>query len=122
MMLSAGREKERIAFNYLTSQKYSGEKAVLKVLREGLEVQVTVKLMRPSLLVPLHLDNQDPSFFVVAGQHCPLAHSPAHPLVCLKASKRSGCICRHQFHETLSDILDCPIRLYACRVRPSPNT
>lgn len=61
------REKERIAFNYLTSQKYSGERAVLDVWREEKEVQLTVQLMRPRLLVPLHLANADPSFFVVAG-------------------------------------------------------
>lgn len=61
------REKERIAFNYLTSQKYSGEHAVLDVWREEEEVQLTVQLMRPRLLVPLHLANADPSFFVVAG-------------------------------------------------------
>ncbi|KAL0022757.1 hypothetical protein WJX77_012242 [Trebouxia sp. C0004] len=61
------REKERIAFNYLTSQKYSGEQAVLDVWREGQEVQLTIRLMRPRLLVPLHLANTDPSFFVVAG-------------------------------------------------------
>ena len=66
------REKERIAFNYLTSQKYSGEQAVLDVWRDGEEVQLTIQLMRPRLLVPLHLDNTDPSFFVVAGQHCHL--------------------------------------------------
>lgn len=61
------REKERIAFNYLTSQKYSGEQAVLDVWRDGQEVQLTIQLMRPRLLVPLHLANADPSFFVVAG-------------------------------------------------------
>ena len=61
------REKERIAFNYLTSQKYAGEHADLDVWREEQEVQLTVQLMRPRLLVPLHLTNSDPSFFVVAG-------------------------------------------------------
>lgn len=61
------REKERIAFNYLTSQKYSGEQAVLDVWRDGQDVQLTIHLMRPRLLVPLHLANADPSFFVVAG-------------------------------------------------------
>ena len=30
-------------------------------------MQVTVQLSRPRFLVPLHLANQDPSFFVVAG-------------------------------------------------------
>ena len=63
------REKERIAFNYLTTQKYAGEQAVLDVWREGLEVQLTIQLMQPRLLVPLHLANRDPSFFVVAGKH-----------------------------------------------------
>ena len=61
------REKERIAFNYLTSQKYAGEHAVLDVWRDAREIRLTVQLMRPRLLVPLHLSNADPSFFVVAG-------------------------------------------------------
>ena len=61
------REKERIAFNYLTSQKYAGEHAVLDVWRNKEEISVTIQLMRPCLLVPLHLANADPSFFVVAG-------------------------------------------------------
>ena len=61
------REKERIAFNYLTSQKYAGEHAVLDVWRQEGKVQLTVQLMRPRLLVPLHLTNADPSFFVVGG-------------------------------------------------------
>lgn len=61
------RDKERIAFNYLTSQKFSGEQAVVEVWREGREVQLTIQLMQPRLLVPLHLANKDPSFFVVAG-------------------------------------------------------
>lgn len=30
-------------------------------------MQLTVQLMRPQLLVPLHLNNADPSFVVVAG-------------------------------------------------------
>ena len=41
---------------------------MLDVWREGKEVQLTIQLMRPRLLVPLHLANKDPSFFVVAGQ------------------------------------------------------
>ena len=40
---------------------------MLDVWREQGDVQLTVQLMRPRLLVPLHLTNADPSFFVVAG-------------------------------------------------------
>lgn len=89
------REKERIAFNYLTSQKYSGEQAVLDIWREKKAMQVTVQLSRPRFLVPLHLANQDPSFFVVAGLvlafcfglqadiHCSLAEACQYQLPCL---------------------------------------
>ncbi|KAK9820002.1 hypothetical protein WJX72_005011 [[Myrmecia] bisecta] len=61
------RSGERIAFNYLISQKYTGEHAVLDVLRDGAELQVDVTLVRPTSLVPLHLSGADPSFLVVAG-------------------------------------------------------
>ncbi|KAK9813853.1 hypothetical protein WJX73_001994 [Symbiochloris irregularis] len=67
------RVGERIAFNYLVSQKFSGETAELEVLRGGQPHTLQVTLTRPSPLVPLHLDGQDPSYFVIAGlvfTHC----------------------------------------------------
>ena len=58
---------ERIAFNYLVSQKYTGEQAELQVLRQGRPLTLAITLPRPAALVPLHLHGRDPSFFVVAG-------------------------------------------------------
>jgi hypothetical protein len=62
------RTGERIAFNYLISQKYTGEFAQIDVLREGREVALHVPLDKPHALVPLHLNGQQPSYLVVAGE------------------------------------------------------
>lgn len=61
------RTGERIAFGYLTSQKFSGDMARVDILREGQETTVDVQLMRPNSLVPHHLNGADPSYLVVAG-------------------------------------------------------
>lgn len=61
------RRGERIAFSYLISQKYTGESAQLDILREGRELSITVPLDRPHPLVPIHLDDKQPSYLVVAG-------------------------------------------------------
>jgi S1-C subfamily serine protease len=61
------RSGERIAFSYLTSQKFTGDVCSLDILREGKEINESVKLMRPNALVPHHLAGGDPSYFVVAG-------------------------------------------------------
>ena len=61
------RRGERIAFSYLISQKYTGESAKLDILRGGEELSITVPLDRPHPLVPIHLDDKQPSYLVVAG-------------------------------------------------------
>ena len=61
---------ERIAFNYLVSQKYTGETADVEVLRDGQPMKLSVSLARPAALVPLHLNGRDPSYFVIAGGTC----------------------------------------------------
>ena len=61
------RTGERIHFNYLISQKYTGEHAQLDLLRKGEEVSLRVPLDRPHALVPLHLGGLQPSYLVVAG-------------------------------------------------------
>ena len=66
-LLRTCRTGERIAFNYLISQKYTGEHAELEVLREGRPVALRVPLDRPHALVPLHLGGAQPSYLVVAG-------------------------------------------------------
>ncbi len=62
------RRGERIAFSYLISQKYTGESAQLDILRGGEELSITVPLDRPHPLVPIHLDDKQPSYLVIAGK------------------------------------------------------
>lgn len=61
------RTGERIAFSYLTSQKFTGEKAHLTIMRDGEVLQLDVELCLPSALVAPHLRGHDPSYMVVAG-------------------------------------------------------
>jgi hypothetical protein len=61
------RSGERIAFSYLTSQKFSGDECNLVLLREGKEVHVTTTLAAYTGLVPHHLSGGDPSYIVLAG-------------------------------------------------------
>ncbi|PRW56735.1 Protease Do-like 9 isoform A [Chlorella sorokiniana] len=58
---------ERIAFSYLTSQKFTGEMATLDILRDGQPMRLEIKLMRPNALVQHHLNGREPSYLVVAG-------------------------------------------------------
>eukprot|EP00741_Cyanophora_paradoxa_P007220 tig00001094_g6985.t2 len=61
------RKGERIAFRYLTSQKFISDSCHLTLLRDGqvLEVSVMVDLVRQ--LVPVHLYDQLPSYYIFAG-------------------------------------------------------
>lgn len=61
------RTGERIAFSYLISQKYVGDTCSLEVLRGGAVLTQQVTLSRPSQLVPAHLSNHDPSYFLISG-------------------------------------------------------
>ena len=61
------RAGERIAFSYLTSQKFTGDDCYLDILRESKEMSLTCRLMRPNSLIPHHLAGGDPSYLVVAG-------------------------------------------------------
>lgn len=61
------RSGERIAFSYLTSQKFSGDECELLLLREGKEIVCNVKLQQYTGLIPHHLSGGDPSYLVVAG-------------------------------------------------------
>jgi len=61
------RTGERIAFSYLISTKYVGDVCKLKVLREGKELELETRLSKPHSLVPPHINNKDPGYFIVAG-------------------------------------------------------
>lgn len=70
------RTGERIAFSYLISNKYVGDTASIQILRDGEILDVEVTLTRPTQLVPPHLGNQDPSYFVVAGLVFTICNEP----------------------------------------------
>ncbi|XP_071734717.1 protease Do-like 10, mitochondrial [Rutidosis leptorrhynchoides] len=61
------RNRERITFDHLVSMKKPNETALLKVLRDGevLELTVTLRPLKP--LVPIHQFDKSPSYFVFAG-------------------------------------------------------
>ena len=61
------RSGERIGFSYLISQKMSGDSAVLRVLSKGVTKEVTVVLQKPYRLIPVHIDNRPPSYFIIGG-------------------------------------------------------
>ena len=61
------RSGERIAFSYLTSQKFSGDDCELVLLRHGEEITCNVILQQYTGLIPHHLSGGDPSYLVVAG-------------------------------------------------------
>ncbi|KAI3913280.1 hypothetical protein MKW92_010017 [Papaver armeniacum] len=56
---------ERIGFSYLVSQKYTGDNAILKVIRDSKTMDVNVKLSTCMPLIPVNV--QTPSYYIVAG-------------------------------------------------------
>lgn len=61
------RSGERIGFSYLISQKMSGDGATLRVLSGGVAREVTVNLTPLYRLIPVHIDNRPPSYFILGG-------------------------------------------------------
>eukprot|EP00879_Flechtneria_rotunda_P023146 GHRR01024471.1.p1 GENE.GHRR01024471.1~~GHRR01024471.1.p1 ORF type:complete len:335 (+),score=96.35 GHRR01024471.1:535-1539(+) len=61
------RTGERVSFSYLITSKFVGESARLGILRDGQCLTVDVTLSRPGVLIPAHLSNRDPSYFLVSG-------------------------------------------------------
>eukprot|EP00891_Asterochloris_glomerata_P000409 jgi/Astpho2/409/fgenesh1_pm.00011_%23_7_t len=61
------RAGERISFGFLTSQKFTGNHATVRVLRDGQPRELDIELVVPRPLVPIHLNNQEPSYLVVSG-------------------------------------------------------
>ncbi|KAI3935408.1 hypothetical protein MKW98_027548 [Papaver atlanticum] len=56
---------ERIGFSYLISQKYSGDNAIVKVIRDSKIVELDIKLATRIPLVPVNIEA--PSYYIVAG-------------------------------------------------------
>uniref|UniRef100_J3M3Y7 PDZ domain-containing protein n=1 Tax=Oryza brachyantha TaxID=4533 RepID=J3M3Y7_ORYBR len=61
------RSTERIAFRYLTSQKYAGDVAQLGIIRAGNIMKVQTVLQPRKHLVPFHVEGGQPSYLIVAG-------------------------------------------------------
>ncbi|CAG9461655.1 unnamed protein product [Pedinophyceae sp. YPF-701] len=61
------RSGERISFSYLVSQRYIGETAKLEVLSGGEVKRVSAKMAIPARLVPQHISDKLPSYFILAG-------------------------------------------------------
>ncbi|KAJ8749892.1 hypothetical protein K2173_013807 [Erythroxylum novogranatense] len=61
------RHGERISFSYLVSQKYTGDKALVKVLRNSKILEFSIKLATHKRLIPAHNSGRPPSYYIVAG-------------------------------------------------------
>jgi hypothetical protein len=65
------RSGERISFTYLISQKYTGDEARLRILHEGAVKEVSVRLRSPRRLIPVHINNAPPSYYILGGASPP---------------------------------------------------
>ncbi|KAF7819619.1 protease Do-like 9 [Senna tora] len=61
------RHGERIGFSYLVSQKYTGDTALVKVLRKSKILEFNIKLATHKRLIPAHIKGRPPSYYIVAG-------------------------------------------------------
>ncbi|XP_010528270.1 PREDICTED: protease Do-like 9 [Tarenaya hassleriana] len=61
------RHGERIGFSYLISQKYTGDSALVKVLRNKQILEFNIKLSSHKRLIPAHINGKPPSYFIIAG-------------------------------------------------------
>ncbi|KAL6579890.1 Protease Do-like 9 [Orobanche minor] len=61
------RHGERIGFSYLVSQKYTGDCAEIKVLRNSVVLKFTVVLETQRRLIPAHIKSRSPSYYIIAG-------------------------------------------------------
>ncbi|MQL69063.1 hypothetical protein Taro_001333, partial [Colocasia esculenta] len=61
------RHGERIGFSYLVSQKYTGETALVKVLRKSKVYEFNIKLATHKRLIPAHIKGKPPSYYIIAG-------------------------------------------------------
>ncbi|KAM0005536.1 putative peptidase Do [Helianthus debilis subsp. tardiflorus] len=61
------RHGERIGFSYLVSQKYTGDKALVKILRNSKTHEFNIKLATHKRLIPAHIGGKPPSYYIIAG-------------------------------------------------------
>jgi hypothetical protein len=65
--LSGMVSHERIGFSYLVSQKYTGEKALVKVLCDSKVHEFKIRLATHKRLVAAHVKGRPPSYYIVAA-------------------------------------------------------
>lgn len=61
------RTGERISFTHLISQKFVGDSVAVCVLRDGERRELQVTLQSPHSLIPPHLSDCDPSYYIMSG-------------------------------------------------------
>ncbi|KAF3444690.1 hypothetical protein FNV43_RR14383 [Rhamnella rubrinervis] len=61
------RHGERIGFSYLVSQKYTGDTALVEVLRKSEILEYNIKLATHKRLIPAHIKGKPPSYYIIAG-------------------------------------------------------
>ncbi|XP_027358738.1 protease Do-like 10, mitochondrial [Abrus precatorius] len=61
------RNRERITFDHLVSMKKPNEKAIVRVLRDGQEHELSIILQHIQPLVPVHQFDKLPSYYIFAG-------------------------------------------------------
>lgn len=61
------RHGERIGFSYLVSQKYTGDSAAVKVLRDSEILNFNMTLATHRRLIPSHNKGRPPSYYIIAG-------------------------------------------------------
>ncbi|KAL5747253.1 hypothetical protein ACOSP7_024253 [Xanthoceras sorbifolium] len=61
------RHGERIGFSYLVSQKYTGDSAAIKVLRDSKILNFNMELATHRRLIPSHNKGRPPSYYIIAG-------------------------------------------------------
>ncbi|GLT33296.1 hypothetical protein SLA2020_078980 [Shorea laevis] len=61
------RHGERIGFSYLVSQKYTGDTAMVTVLRNSKILEFNIKLSTHKRLIPAHTSGKPPSYYIIAG-------------------------------------------------------
>ncbi|CAI9787287.1 unnamed protein product [Fraxinus pennsylvanica] len=61
------RHGERIGFSYLVSQKYTGDSAAIRVLRNSETLKFNIELGSHRRLIPAHNKGRPPSYYIVAG-------------------------------------------------------
>ncbi len=61
------RATERLSFKYLLTKKFVGDYCAVRVLRNGKEKNLKVRIVKKQSLIPHHLYDKRPSYYVIAG-------------------------------------------------------